>query len=1671
MNKKNFFYPTRILRAVVLIFMALWCHTMVYSQQSGIVLKWDSQVGCLEYEDREKLFLEDIEEGDCIKTCANSIVNYELSGSNIASVDWSVTGGTILSITGAGLILEVQWGSTGSGAVSFDIVLTDDTVISRTVCVDIMRGPFAAFIIDSPLEEPVFCAEVPIYFTNTSHHGGGSQIVSYFWDFGDGTFSSAFEPSHIYTNSGWYEVTLQVRNECNCIAEYAMNIYIDRPALPISCPTVVCEGAIETYTIEGVRCEIEWDVQGGQVLSYPNSTSVQVIWDDIGSDGYGYLSAKAECMCPVWTTVKIPVVPQNGIIDGKTILCAPEQSRYKLPQWPGTFYEWTLINLDGSPPGTTLIQTDQLNEVVINGVEPGKYLLKCTYTNALDNCGGSAELEINIKQTLEISGPSDVCEGDSVTFTSNISSPNSIWRLYKNGLLLTFPAISGTSFTYTFNDVGLYQLKVSNSEACEQVTKIIKVHSTGSLSGNITGDTIACTELPYTYSFPSPGSSYNLVWSVAGGNIQGPDIGNQVEIVFNDPVPSSGYFEVSVIKQLNVTPYCETEPVTLKVYPKDPGVVITNIDTENLFCPSSYTSFSFTSPYMSEIEDILWKIESDAGNSNFGNVIDGQGTDDIEVSWNEIYMGNNTGKVILQIRFCGKLQTFEYPVTLQFPPVLTWTDSITEVCAGELNAFQLSFESDIMLDSGEIVWDLGNGTTHTELITTPNDTFISPVMFYPNTLDANINYTVTITINLPNECQTPAVVHKTMTVKPSPRIAITPGYNFVVCPDGSGNYSTPTITANLQAGVSLTGAIRWYKEGSPNVLVGTGTAFTVTQAHGEGYYYAEAIATNGCKERSRRFYVTVRCGSSPGCVLPFSPTVTAEIAQQTNCYTFKLSSYFDYPLDVASIEWIYTTFPGIFMTSSDDNNAEFVVSAPGEYIVFYRVGYNNGSGGVCYRTKAVHIKVPYLSDLKYETACNSNGTFDVTLLNNSTHILPDNELDDMVYTFYVNNVMMQSGSLEEYTATSLGAGTHTLALQLTNPHYPGILTCRAETTVTLIIPDTAFTITHNPNCVEQQVILTLNTPTQAGYHYEWGFDGTSFIISNPEDIIDQTIINLQEGNGINPSEITLTITDLNGCSFTNSEFTDEVVSQANYDGKIEGGGPYCDGDIALLFFDLDNPSDPLPYSYQWMQGNAPIPGATSSTYSPTVNGSYWVVLYNAEGCVDKSTPAVNVNFYPRPFVGIGGPDVVCAGNAFTLEGTISSGGGTLEKRWLRGTTVIQAWDTLTPAIKVFNESAPGNYTYRLEVRVQGNNSCYEWATFDVEVLGVPEITPEYDIISCQPYQVELTATVSPSAPGIYLWSNGDSGDTILVNEGGAYSVTFITDDGCSRTAQLFVPKSPEIYLWVFPSGCADFCKLDLGQGITLPAPNASFEDYSWTMNSVPDVYGIGYPPDYTFTQQGTLELSLSNEYCTVTSPPLMITEIPDCKECKLEMYLEENKRYDNPYLYYLITGTLNNTFGEPVTVTISSATGDGIYIPSTIYIPFPGSYNFSPLTFIPYGSFSGGMSHIRFEVRDTKGDLLCFEEVKFEYSSAEQARPMVQTELKIIPNPTQSLTALDYDLGEGKEGYIKVFDMMGIQRWEQKITQTQGSISFDATRLPTGNYVVVLFADGKAVNQQILIKK
>lgn len=58
---------------------------------------------------------------------------------------------------------------------------------------------------------PLICIPQPVVFTNASVNGN-----SYYWDFGDNTNSTAFQPNHYYTSPGVYTVTLIVSDSANC---------------------------------------------------------------------------------------------------------------------------------------------------------------------------------------------------------------------------------------------------------------------------------------------------------------------------------------------------------------------------------------------------------------------------------------------------------------------------------------------------------------------------------------------------------------------------------------------------------------------------------------------------------------------------------------------------------------------------------------------------------------------------------------------------------------------------------------------------------------------------------------------------------------------------------------------------------------------------------------------------------------------------------------------------------------------------------------------------------------------------------------------------------------------------------------------------------------------------------------------------------------------------------------------------------------------------------------------------------------------------------------------------------------------------------------------------------------------------------------------------------------
>ncbi|MGZ3864783.1 MAG: PKD domain-containing protein [Bacteroidia bacterium] len=98
----------------------------------------------------------------------------------------------------------------GTVTVSLTATSSYGCVATGTTAVTVYNLPLSAFT------DVNNCLNANSVFTNNSAAPVGSTISQYFWDFGDGTTSVAFQPPHIYAAPGTFQVSLKVTTNFGC---------------------------------------------------------------------------------------------------------------------------------------------------------------------------------------------------------------------------------------------------------------------------------------------------------------------------------------------------------------------------------------------------------------------------------------------------------------------------------------------------------------------------------------------------------------------------------------------------------------------------------------------------------------------------------------------------------------------------------------------------------------------------------------------------------------------------------------------------------------------------------------------------------------------------------------------------------------------------------------------------------------------------------------------------------------------------------------------------------------------------------------------------------------------------------------------------------------------------------------------------------------------------------------------------------------------------------------------------------------------------------------------------------------------------------------------------------------------------------------------------------------
>jgi len=256
-------------------------------------------------------------------------------------------------------------------------------------------------------------------------------------------------------------------------------------------------------------------------------------------------------------------------------------------------------------------------------------------------------------------------------------------------------------------------------------------------------------------------------------------------------------------------------------------------------------------------------------------------------------------------------------------------------------------------------------------------------------------------------------------------------------------------------------------------------------------------------------------------------------------------------------------------------------------------------------------------------------------------------------------------------------------------------------------------------------------------------------------------------NGLTAGTYTVTVTDANGCTNTQSEIITEptlLAANTSIDAPISCNGA-GDGGVSA------SGSGGTPgYTFLWSNAS------TNSSLTGVPAGTYTVTITDANGCT--VTGAATLGDPPAVVAGITVTNVNCNGGADGTA-TASGAGGT------PGYTFL--WSTAATTATI-NGLAAGTYS----VTVTDANGCTASTSATITAPSAPvsaSILASTNVTCNGGNDGTASAAASGGTP-IYsfLWSNASTAPGISGLIAGTYTVTITDANGCSDTAQAIISE-------------------------------------------------------------------------------------------------------------------------------------------------------------------------------------------------------------------------------------------------------------------------------------------
>ena len=539
---------------------------------------------------------------------------------------------TDASTTGTGSIIAWDWnfGDPASGAnntstlqnpehtftniATYNVTLIvtnedgceDDTTMQITV----NPKPVAQF------ENDQACLGFPTTFTDLSI-APGSNIVSWFWDFGDGTGTANVQnPTYTYTAAGTYNVMLLVTNLENCVDSVIAPVIVrnnptaDFSYLNFFCPAGEVHFQDESQGAGSTIVDRYWVFEPGYTGSGPNPIHTYSITDTtyavtlVITDNYG---------CQDTIVDSVYVKPGFEFSYTFDTVCYGYTTSFHAQNLASGDSLYNVVWNFGDPASGPN-NTSYLYNPTHTFTGPGTYIVKLKAWNS-DNCVDSVYQEVTVYALPEpaYTFVSEPCDSVIAFTDATVAGANSIaqweWHFGDGSApeIITAPGPGSTSHIYT--DIGTYYvtLIITNSNGCvDSITDTVERYPC--INAIFVHDTTICARNPIMFadsSYPVEritqwnwnfGDGYDTTYTTYVETIEHEfaDSGNYLVTLTIDATVSGVPFTNSMVQLIRVQPTPEPLFSNVGVCLNLPSVFL---DTSNTFGePNTSWMWNFGDP-------------------------------------------------------------------------------------------------------------------------------------------------------------------------------------------------------------------------------------------------------------------------------------------------------------------------------------------------------------------------------------------------------------------------------------------------------------------------------------------------------------------------------------------------------------------------------------------------------------------------------------------------------------------------------------------------------------------------------------------------------------------------------------------------------------------------------------------------------------------------------------------------------------------------------------------------------------------------------------------------------------------------------------------------------------------------------------------------------------------